>query len=118
MSQSDTLVCLAREMTALLNHDDERVASLAARFAAILVVHTEPKATYTLEQLKAMPPGARPPDGIKVRIYSKEHHCWWRANAAGYTADIVDAGVYTFADAWKRASHAGPEKGLEIEILP
>lgn len=50
------------------------------------------------------------------RIWSNEHLAWWRANAAGYTTQEIDAGVYTFQDAWKRTSHCDVTKGIVFEV--
>jgi hypothetical protein len=51
-------------------------------------------------------------DHEAVNIYSAEHHCWWRANASGYTTSRREAGVYTLADAYSRTSHCGLEKQI------
>ena len=72
--------------------------------------------TITLEQIRSGS-GQIAPDA-KVRIYSREHHCWWRANGSGYATDIADAGIYTFQDAWGRSSHCGLEKQIEYDVLP
>lgn len=52
-----------------------------------------------------------------VRIYSKEWRAWWRPNGAGYTDDIKQAGIYTAHDAWKRVSHCGSEKKIELHSV-
>lgn len=72
--------------------------------------------TITLEQIRSGS-GQIAPDA-KVRIYSREHHCWWRANGSGYAEDIADAGVYTFEDAFARSHHCDPSKGIEYDVLP
>jgi len=72
--------------------------------------------TITLEQIRSG--AAKIALDAKVRIYSREHHAWWRANGSGYAEDIADAGIYTFQDAWGRSSHCGPEKQIEYDILP
>lgn len=74
--------------------------------------------TITLEALKAKSSPIVPAREAKVRIYSREHHCWWRANGSGYSTDIAEAGIYTFEDAFARSHHCGPEKGIEYEVLP
>jgi len=52
-----------------------------------------------------------------VRIYSEEHRRYWRDEGAGYTSSAVHAGIFSFADAWARTSHCGPEKGIIYEVL-
>lgn len=49
-----------------------------------------------------------------VKIYSKQWGAWWRANGAGYTTDIAQAGIYTAQDAWQYVSHCGAEKKIEL----
>jgi hypothetical protein len=51
---------------------------------------------------------------VEVRIYSKQWGAWWRANGAGYTTVIEQAGVYPITEAWKCVSHCGPEKKIEL----
>jgi len=51
----------------------------------------------------------------KVVIYSNTG--WWAANGCGYTTQQM-AGVYTRADAYKRAGHCGPEKGCCFYDVP
>lgn len=48
-------------------------------------------------------------------IWSNEHRAWWRPNAAGYTADIAQAGRYTRNDAVKHSATRDQRPG---EILP
>lgn len=54
---------------------------------------------------------------VQVRIYSKEWRAWWRANGAGYTAAIEQAGVYSIKEAWEYVSHCGPEKKIELHAV-
>lgn len=52
-----------------------------------------------------------------VLIYSREHHAFWRAGAAGYTSDPKQAGQYELRDAYARTSHCGPEKEIVYELI-
>lgn len=52
-----------------------------------------------------------------VVIWSGEHQAYWRPRAAGYTTGLAAAGVFTLAEARRRAEHAGPEKRLEYRDL-
>lgn len=38
---------------------------------------------------------------------------YWRPGGQGYTDDPEKAGRFTFADAYRRTHHCGPEKGIE-----
>ncbi len=38
-------------------------------------------------------------DGPPFLIWSNEHSAWWRANRAGYTIHLREAGWYSHADA-------------------
>ena len=51
-------------------------------------------------------------NGKKVHIWTDEHCGWWRQKAQGYTENLDEAGVYDFADAYKRTKHCGPEKRI------
>lgn len=53
----------------------------------------------------------------QCRIWSNEHLAWWRAGAAGYTTDELNAGVFPFQDAWKRSSHCDVTKGIVFEVF-
>ena len=53
----------------------------------------------------------------KVRIWSGQWGYWWRANGAGYTPEIEEAGIYDIDDAWRRVSHVGKEKKLSLESV-
>lgn len=55
--------------------------------------------------------------GRHVRIWSAEHGCYWRPEAAGYTQDKLEAGLYIFEDAVRRTHHCGPEKKIFYERL-
>ena len=55
--------------------------------------------------------------GAKVRIWSGQWHAWWRDNGNGYTDEIGEAGIYAFADAWRRTHHCGPEKKIEYHSV-
>lgn len=48
-----------------------------------------------------------------VRIYSSEHRAFWRGGGHGYTAQLSDAGVFSFGEAYKMTHHCGPEKRIE-----
>lgn len=48
----------------------------------------------------------------RVAIWSREHAAWWRSNGNGYTDDLGQAGKFTFADAYERTKHCGPEKQI------
>jgi len=51
----------------------------------------------------------------KVRIYSEEHHSWWKPNELGYTTDILQAGIYDVDDAWYATKHFPAEKKVSFE---
>lgn len=56
---------------------------------------------------------------IMVRIYSMCYHPfgYWRPKAAGYTSDVLNAGIFSFPDAWECSSHAGSEKEIVYQIV-
>ncbi|HYW77225.1 MAG TPA: hypothetical protein VFA48_11495 [Gammaproteobacteria bacterium] len=56
------------------------------------------------------------PVGDYVYIWSDEHHAYWRPNAAGYTYDVLQAGVYNRSDAEAHTRNSGPEK--KIKLIP
>lgn len=68
----------------------------------------------TLSEAKA---GRRMPDECSVRVYSGEHRAYWRLGSGGggngYTTNEADAGIWSFADAYRLTSHCGPEKRIE-----
>ena len=70
-------------------------------------------AEMQLALLHVKPPAPERED--LVYIWSGEHGCYWRADAAGYTRRIRDAGIYTRDEAGRMTSHCGPEKQIEIE---
>ena len=47
-----------------------------------------------------------------VYIWSDEHRAFWRPNGSGYTSNPLDAGVYTFREAYEKTAHCGPEKKI------
>lgn len=52
-------------------------------------------------------------------VWSNKHSMWHRPEAAGYTADIVEAGRYTEGaalDLVVKASHSGKIEGANIMI--
>lgn len=42
----------------------------------------------------------------KFLIWSFEHRGWWKPNGNGYTEDIKEAGVYSYADAFEICTDA------------
>lgn len=53
-------------------------------------------------------------------VWSNEHTAWWRANSAGYTTDIREAGRYTHAEALShsRSGRLHPDgKPEEVPVL-
>lgn len=86
--------------------------------AAALVALVERRPIIELMQIKGQPQLRDELAVRRCRIYSREHMLYWRANANGYTSTALEAGVYAFADAYRRTSHCGPEKGVAFEILP
>ena len=73
--------------------------------------------TITLEAFLRLEDRSAYPLASLVRIYSREHHAWWRAVGSGYTAGVLDAGIFTFEQALALSSHCDPEKGIEYEFL-
>ena len=49
-------------------------------------------------------------------IWSGEHNAYWRPDSSGYTTFRSKAGRYTFGEAWKATSHAGPEKKIQFVV--
>lgn len=47
------------------------------------------------------------------RIWSGEHHAWWRPESAGYTDHAEAAGLYTRAVAREILAGVGPEKRMK-----
>jgi hypothetical protein len=66
-----------------------------------------------LERLKRWPSLMAHWRGRMVFIYSNEHDAYWQPEGCGYTSDGLEAGVFTFEDAWRRTNHCGPEKRIE-----
>lgn len=57
--------------------------------------------------------------GKQVRIWSGEHHAWWRPEGEGYTDHKEAAGIWLFEDAYRRTDHCGPEKRIVyVEVQP
>ncbi len=53
-----------------------------------------------------------------VLIWSGEHGCYWRPDAAGYTTRLSAAGIYERSEAERLTAHCGPEKRIELEPHP
>ncbi len=53
------------------------------------------------------------PAPATYRIWSGEHHAWWRPDSAGYTDHREAAGLYTRAVAREILAGVGPEKRLK-----
>lgn len=53
----------------------------------------------------------------EVRIWSNQWLAWWRPRCSGYTDDPEQAGIYSGAEAFQSTSHAGPEKGIQYELI-
>jgi len=51
-----------------------------------------------------------------VMIWSNQWCRWWAPDRSGYTSDIKQAGIYTFADAFDASGHCGKEKGIQYEF--
>jgi hypothetical protein len=73
--------------------------------------------SVALEKLKRYPSKRKALEGKKVRIWNTCYSAWWRPEGCGYTQDQASAGIYDFKDAWRRSSHAGPEKGIVYEVV-
>ena len=54
----------------------------------------------------------------RVYIWSREHGAYWRAEAAGYTDDKAQAGIFGFEDAFQQTKHCGREKRIEYIAVP
>ncbi|MGB5217379.1 MAG: hypothetical protein WBN66_03675 [Smithella sp.] len=76
----------------------------------------QPIGIETLERVMRWPSCADKIKGKFVLIFSREHLAYWRPNAAGYTDCKEMAGVWPFADAFKRTRHCGPEKMIEFHF--
>jgi hypothetical protein len=49
-------------------------------------------------------------------IWSNEHRAYWRVNAAGYTVDPTQAGIWPYAEAERMTRHCGPEKQIQLRL--
>lgn len=47
-------------------------------------------------------------------IWSGEHRAYWRPNACGYTRDVLEAGMWPYAEAERMTKHCGPEKRISL----
>ncbi len=79
----------------------------------------EPKPIrISLETIKLAPAAAYPAFADKnVRIWCGELGMWWRPDANGYTANIAEAGIWNFPDAFRDAYGCGPETQTAFEIV-
>lgn len=56
-----------------------------------------------------------------VLIWSNKHGAWWRANSAGYTGVLAEAGSYTNSEAAEivyQSSLGGPVLREGVEVPP
>lgn len=83
----------------------------------IVAAKTRPTTRLTLAYLQRKPEAQRRFEGKRVRIWSGQWQSWWRPEGNGYTNLLVEAGVYTFEDAWRRSSHCGPEKRISYVVV-
>ncbi|MBF0305165.1 MAG: hypothetical protein HQL41_05905 [Alphaproteobacteria bacterium] len=58
--------------------------------------------------------GQEPLWGPLFRLKSVKSEMWWRPLAGGYTADTVEAGLFT----WSEAHRYGGRHGNDVEIVP
>lgn len=73
--------------------------------------------SYTLELLKKNERYMESLAKHMVMIWSGEHKKWWLKNGCGYSDNIMDAGLYTFEDAWRSSSHCDPSKQIVYCVL-
>lgn len=69
---------------------------------------------YTNKQIKKLL-DANP--FMLCRLWSGEYNLWWRCNSAGYTANKLDAGLYTCQEAYNITSKLGKEKKVTIHPI-
>jgi hypothetical protein len=50
-------------------------------------------------------------------IWSNEHQMWWKANSAGYTADMMCAGRYTLEAAMAETGVRKTDAGMPGEVV-
>lgn len=82
-----------------------------------LALRKQPEGTETLERLQRYPGIFARWKDKKVRIFSREHDAYWRPNGAGYTVDGLEAGIYSFEEAYLNTKHCGPEKRITLRIV-
>lgn len=56
-------------------------------------------------------------EGATVVIWSGQHNGFWRPHGMGYTLDLMQAGRFSFEEAFKNTSTAGPETKLKFEVV-
>jgi hypothetical protein len=75
--------------------------------------------TYERTKLEDITPAKLEHGGdVPVRIWSGEHHAYWRPGGSGYVACPCGAGLFALRDAYARTKHCGPEKRISFERPP
>ncbi len=68
--------------------------------------------TETLERIKRWPSLLK--RFPRVRIYSAEHHAYWRGTGQGYTDQTESSTVMDIEEAFAKTRHCGPEKRIRF----
>jgi hypothetical protein len=96
--------------------DREALVNIAETAEAGLAVDVQALHKHTAMSKAAQED--RPLVPSRVRIYSYQHEAYWRPNAGGYTREKEEAWVLSRAEAERITKHCGPEKRIELELVP